>query len=91
MKELKLNRGYTALVDDEDYERVAGLNWRVSVKKDKTAYALAVIKLHRVILDVRDSGVLVDHRNGNGLDCQRGNLRRCSRCSGRTADHSNGS
>jgi len=76
MKEIKLNKGFVALVDDEDYERLAGFNWRVSLRKDKKMiYAVAVIKMHRVALGIQDSRVLVDHRNGQGLDCQKKNLR----------------
>lgn len=76
MKRLKLNKGYTALVDDEDYERVRGLNWRVQrTKNRRTVYAVAILKLHRFILGIEDSVILVDHKNGNGLNCQRHNLR----------------
>jgi len=66
-------------VDDEDYERLSRFNWRVSIhKRKKTAYAVAVVKLHRLVLDVADPAVLVDHRNQNGLDCQKLNLRACT-------------
>ncbi len=79
MREIKLNRGYVALVDDEDFDRLSRFNWRVSIhKKKRTAYAVAVVKMHRVILDVSDSKTLVDHHNGDGLDCQKRNLRKCT-------------
>jgi len=35
--------------------------------------------LHRFIMGVTDPHIDVDHRNHNGLDCQRENLRRCVR------------
>lgn len=31
--------------------------------------------MHRVILNVTDGKIIVDHKNGNGLDNQRHNLR----------------
>lgn len=77
MREIQLNRGYIALVDDEDYERLSKFNWRVSIhKKKRIVYAVAVVKLHRLVLDHPD--LPVDHRNGNGLDCQKQNLRPCT-------------
>jgi hypothetical protein len=80
MKEIKLNKNFVALVDDEDYERLSGLNWRVSTHKNKrTNYAVAVVKLHRLVLGVKDSTILVDHRNGEGLDCRKENLRIATR------------
>jgi hypothetical protein len=38
----------------------------------------ARVTLHRFVLSA-GSGSLVDHRNGNGLDCTRGNLRTATR------------
>jgi hypothetical protein len=79
MREIKLNRGYVALVDDEDFDRLSKFNWRVSIhKRKKMVYAVAVVKLHRLALDVSDPAVLVDHQNHRGLDCQKLNLRTCN-------------
>lgn len=36
------------------------------------------VLLHRFLLDA-PTGVMVDHKNGNGLDCTRGNLRVANR------------
>lgn len=74
------------LVDDEDYERVKIYPW--GVLKCKTSDTLYVksrnvdincprkyYSLHRFILGVDDSKVFVDHIDGNGLNCQKSNLR----------------
>ena len=36
MKEIPLSRGYVALVDDDDFERVSAFKWSVSVRKRQT-------------------------------------------------------
>jgi hypothetical protein len=76
-----LTRGYSALVDAEDYERVASFAWSAA-KPSNVVYAVRDEKrkriyLHRFILNAPD-GVEVDHWNGDGLDNRRENLRLCS-------------
>ncbi len=84
MAELIVDGGLTALVDEEDLVFVRGMSWRaLHNRRDGRAsktYAQngAGKLLHRVILAPPD-GVLVDHINGNGLDCRRANLRLASR------------
>lgn len=74
---------YFAVVDDEDFERVNKYKWQVNFNQ-YTNYAQrqplingrkTVFKLHRFILGVTDPKILVDHENGNGLDCRRNNIR----------------
>lgn len=83
MKEIKLPKGRVALVDDEDYERVNQFRWRAT-KEFNTLYAVRVIKvngrrttlrMHRFILCLTDRKMQIDHRNGDGLNNQRSNLR----------------
>lgn len=89
-QEIKLNRGFLALVDDEDYPLVSKYKWSVTIKQGKPyairrehhhiakyTYAGQMIYLHAVIAKPR-KGQVVDHINGNTLDCRRGNLRACS-------------
>ena len=82
MKEIPLTGGLVALIDDGDFELVQGYGWYAAPSR-RTVYARAVIRgvrplrcvrLHRLILGV-GLGIRVDHRNMNGLDCQRANLR----------------
>jgi hypothetical protein len=89
-----LNMGkYVALVDDEDYERVNQITWhatRHSVNKiGNTRYAghtvrvndhkYYTISMHRFIMGLDHEKVQVDHRDGNGLNNLRENLRICTR------------
>jgi hypothetical protein len=81
--EIPLTRGMVALVDECD-AHVARLRWHPT-KSRGTFYAahtvtigrvyVRTLKLHRVVLGVSDPLVQVDHRNGDGLDCRRENLR----------------
>jgi hypothetical protein len=84
MKEVKLTHGYVALVDDEDYDRVSQYVWHAKIDH-RTVYAatsmplyndkLTNIRLHRFVMNIYDSEVEVDHRDHNGLNCQKHNLR----------------
>lgn len=84
MREIALSQGYVALVDDDDYERINQWKWRVLIKPH-TCYAVRhsaggrwkMVSMHREILGI-SLPVLTDHRNGNGLDNRRSNLRACS-------------
>jgi uncharacterized protein (UPF0248 family) len=88
MKTIPLSLGLFATIDDEDYERVSKFKW--SAKKDKNKYyALRkdrnpetgfrkTVMLHRFIMEVTETKIHVDHRDGDGLMNTRGNLRLCS-------------
>jgi hypothetical protein len=78
---IPLPRGSVSMIDSEDARLVLQYRWssngkRVAraVKKNEEWFTLW---LHRVLLDAPD-GVLVDHKNGNGLDNRRSNLRLAS-------------
>lgn len=80
MKFIPLNREFLAIIDDIDFLRVSKINWWPDRRRNKI-YARGylngkLIYLHRFILGV-SSGVQVDHKDGNGLNCQKQNLRRC--------------
>lgn len=75
--------GYTAIVDDEDVDRLAHFRWRPQKKSCGKVYAISrivvngkqsTIRMHRLIMNA-PSGVEVDHRNHNGLDNRKENLR----------------
>jgi len=91
MKTIPLTQGYSAIVDDEDYERVAAYVWRANVSRrvdgSCRVYALRAISLfdggggqylHQFIVDTPE-GMQTDHVNGDGLDNRRSNLRVCTR------------
>ncbi len=72
------SRGLIVLIDDEDYGRCSQYQWHAFRSlKAKTWYAKSGgLFLHRIVMGatLRD-GREIDHRNGNGLDCQKSNLR----------------
>src|SRR5271156_964760 len=84
VKTILLTKGMFALVDDKDYERVNRFKWHARRSK-QTFYAERNILrngkmtkegLHRFILRMGEfDGRMPDHRDGNGLNCQRYNLR----------------
>jgi len=70
-----------ALVDEEDYERLGHLAWTLLLHRDGRSYAFRhpqgqMLYLHRAICGCEPGdGTVVDHRNGDGLDNRRSNLR----------------
>jgi hypothetical protein len=89
---IPLTKGYEATVDGDDYTRVSQFKWHANIQRraDGTiagVYAYRscprqtprVQPLHRFILGVTDSALVVDHRDHNGLNCQKGNLRPATR------------
>jgi hypothetical protein len=81
MKQIFLNKGKIAMVDDCDFVELSKFVWTAIDDRGRW-YAVrnggkgkASIKMHRQIMGLTDPRVIVDHQNGNGLDCQRHNLR----------------
>ncbi len=74
---------FELLVDAEDWPLVSQYRWSI-VKpsaRNRTYYAMThvgrprrSVSLHRLVAGEPD-GLEVDHKNGNGLDCRRANLR----------------
>jgi len=80
MKEIKLTKGYVALVDNADFESLSKLKWQACIDKNKDGsikniYARTSVKMHRLVLGIFDPEIKVDHKNRVGLDNQRHNLR----------------
>jgi AP2 domain/HNH endonuclease len=78
MKTIPITRGKFVLVDDEDFASLSQFKW-CCAGYEGYWYAMRkvngkMIRMHRVILGASE-GQWVDHKNGNGLDNQRGNLR----------------
>ncbi len=81
--EIVLTRGKVTVIDDADAPLIAGYHWtamRIKNKTRETWYAKATgpgntsILMHRVLLGA-GKGQLVDHKDGNGLNNQRANIR----------------
>lgn len=96
MKEIKLTgkKGYSTIVDDEDYERLKNQSWGVVMVRSRgeTASRPYAVRrftenggkrsayLHREILGLaHGDGIEGDHENGDTLDNRRTNLRRATR------------
>lgn len=85
MRTLILTTGETVLVDDDDFEKLKTRKWYgepVVRKMSVRMYAKTVIdgkhiKMHRIILEAKP-GQIIDHKDGNGLNNQKHNLRFCS-------------
>jgi hypothetical protein len=81
-KLIPLTRGKFAIVDAEYYDRLNQYKWHAQ-KGGQTYYARRqekgkLIIMHRLITNA-PKGLFVDHRNHNGLDNRRENLRLCTR------------
>ena len=86
MKEVQLTQGYVALVDDEDFESVSKHCWHIRKSSNgRTVYARAylqpsaVSKKQTAMHQYLTGKVDMDHKDGNGLNNQRSNLRVATR------------
>jgi hypothetical protein len=82
-KEIQLTQGKVALVDDKDFEFLNQFKWFASSNGDGDWYVCRrgrnngkriTIRMHNMILPSH-KGFLPDHKNRDGLDNQRENLR----------------
>lgn len=76
---ITLTKGYEAIIDAADVPLVEGRNWKALIGSN-TIYATdsSTRLLHRVLLNPEPE-VTVDHRDRDGLNCRRGNLRIATR------------
>lgn len=82
-----LTRGKVAVIDAADAHLVEGRNWCAQKGTTGGFYAVtnirqsdgrrAMVWLHRTIMSLPD-GVRVDHKDGDGLNCRRENMRPAS-------------
>ena len=90
---VKMSHGFVTLVDKADLELIADYRWYAHKRpRWKTHYVLAndysrktMLQLHTLLVPYSD-GLVVDHKNRNGLDNRRCNLRRCTQAQ----NHANG-
>ena len=69
-------------IDNDDLEKCNKLTWHYAKNKDskyiQTRIKGKMIKLHRYIMNINNSNLVVDHINRNPLDNRKSNLRICS-------------
>jgi len=84
MREIPLTRGKIALVDDKDFTELSKVKWTAH-KGLHTWYAKRKVAgrhvaMHREILGLTfGDGILIDHKDFDGLNNQRHNLRICNK------------
>lgn len=77
---ISLSQGLWAVIDAADIEVISGMSWNAIKGKNGNFYAghaAPVLLMHRKILGLA-SGAICDHRDGDGLNNRRENLRRCT-------------
>lgn len=87
MKLITLTRGQFAIVDDADFDWLNQWKW-YAMEKGGLWYARrwdgikngkrVFILMHRLILGLIDRKIHCDHKDGNGLNNQRDNIRGCT-------------
>jgi hypothetical protein len=79
-------KGYEVLIDNQFAPMILSRKWHIADRKRGIYFSTTVkfpdgknrdVKLHRFIREA-PPGMLVDHRNGNHLDCRLQNLRVCT-------------
>lgn len=90
MVEIPLGKGFVALIDDSDWGLASQHTWYLRVNRTthhERLYAMAYVGtsrqdnrhayLHQVLMGY--PSVDIDHRDNNGLNCQRSNMRLATR------------
>lgn len=78
---IDLSRGYTAIVDDCDLDRLCRHTWWANCSESVAAFTTVkkrTVLMHRFIMNVADGGPEIDHIDRNPLNNTRENLRFCS-------------
>lgn len=87
MNEIRLTQGNVTIVDDDDFEFINQYKWRSQTSK-ATIYAVREAKrksilMHRLVLERKlgrklTAKEVTDHKDHDGLNNKRDNLRACS-------------
>lgn len=73
-KQIPLTKGAIALIDDEDFDRIAPLKWCCCNGYAGKQINKKFVYMHRFIMNAPPD-MFVDHINGNTLDNRKSNLR----------------
>ena len=85
-KRIPMTKGYEAVVDDADYERLSVYKWQAEVRRGH-AYAVTKVRtdrghravyMHILVIGWPAAGYKVDHIDGDSLNNMRANLRYCT-------------
>jgi len=83
MKKINLSGKHKlqAIVDNDDYEYLSFFDW-YAIETNGKFYAVrsekrSIIFMHRVIMKTPEK-LVVDHKDGNGLNNQKSNIRNCT-------------
>lgn len=77
-------RFFNAKVSTVDFDIINKYSWHIKtdrfgeIRACKTKIENKTVSMHRLILNLRDPKIIVDHKNGNPLDNTRQNLRICN-------------
>jgi hypothetical protein len=78
-KIITLIRGRNAQIDDDDFEMVSSMKWYFDGKYAiNTTPGKKTIRMHQLVMRSLP-GQVIDHKNGDGLDNRKENLRFCAR------------
>jgi hypothetical protein len=79
LRDCKKNVVALALVSNEDFDNVSKHTWHAWKKNGKPLYAKGLVNgmmttMHQFVLGNPAKGMVIDHKNNNGLDNQRHNI-----------------
>jgi hypothetical protein len=82
---LRLTQGQQTIIDRDDYEKIMDYPWTAAYCKETKSYRAIsrdlsgkVVRMHRVLLNVNDNKLYVDHIKHDTLDNRKCNLRICT-------------
>jgi hypothetical protein len=80
LEKIKLTRGKYTIVDDEDYDFLMHFKWYPIKSPKDIFYAVSwckygTIYMHRIVLELEDPKIHIDHIDRDGLNNQKSNLR----------------
>jgi hypothetical protein len=87
MKEILLTKGKIALVDDDMFDYLNQWKWYAKNSGENWYAKRSVwangkkhnISMHRLLMNISDPKIQIDHKDGDGLNNQKSNLRFCTR------------